>query len=208
MSSPRRQPFAAGMLPVSTVSDLVKWDGARIPKRCSRNRSLTPCGRRPHFAKGKPATYGFGWEIGKVNGHRRLSHGGGIRSPRNSHGSLTTSSQSSSWPTRINATQEHSARASRGESVQALTVKPPEPIADSDPKPPNNSGQCSLKDRKARSIRSSSPRLPKRRWLGQSKKLAKINSGLSATQNRFELVERQPMDKSTRLRYRAQNSRR
>jgi hypothetical protein len=71
------QPFSAGAL-VSTVEDMAKWDAAlytdRILKASLREQSWTPA----VLKDGKATTYGFGWQVDRVNGHARVSHGGGI----------------------------------------------------------------------------------------------------------------------------------
>lgn len=71
------QPFAAGAL-VSTVDDLARWDSAisagSLLKPESWQRAFTPC-VLPNAAK---CTYGFGWRIGALRGHRMQSHGGDI----------------------------------------------------------------------------------------------------------------------------------
>lgn len=67
------QPFAAGML-VSTAADMIKWD-AGLEKLLPAAESMwTPT----PLATGKDADYGLGWEVSRVNGHRMVSHGGGI----------------------------------------------------------------------------------------------------------------------------------
>lgn len=71
------QPFAAGML-VSSVSDLVKWDAAltgnALLDKSSQKLMWTPT----RLGGGGEAGYGLGWATGRVNGHRLVSHGGGI----------------------------------------------------------------------------------------------------------------------------------
>jgi len=71
------QPFAAGAL-VSTVKDMAKWDAALYtdhPLKASlREQSWTA----EKLTGGAATTYGFGWGIDQVNGHRLIQHGGGI----------------------------------------------------------------------------------------------------------------------------------
>ena len=67
------QPFAAGML-VSTVADLVKWDAGLEKLVPDLELMWTPT----RLANGKDADYGLGWQVGRVNGRRMVSHGGGI----------------------------------------------------------------------------------------------------------------------------------
>lgn len=71
------QPFAAGML-VSTVTDLAKWDAALESGTVLTKPTLEAMWTPARLNKGKSASYGLGWEIGKVNGHRVVAHGGGI----------------------------------------------------------------------------------------------------------------------------------
>jgi len=71
------QPYAAGAL-VSTVDDLARWDAA-----ISAGRLLTPASWRRAFTSwrlndGKPTGYGYGWEVGKVQGQAMVGHGGAI----------------------------------------------------------------------------------------------------------------------------------
>jgi D-alanyl-D-alanine carboxypeptidase len=71
------QPFSAGML-VSTVNDLVKWDAALRTDTLLGKSTLDQMWTPTRLSKGGEAEYGFGWSIGKVNGHRLVAHGGGI----------------------------------------------------------------------------------------------------------------------------------
>jgi len=76
--------FAAGAI-VSTVSDLAKWDAALLGTKFLRieSRKLwwspamlnngTPVNNPRH---GEPGSYGFGWFLGTVNGHRNIGHSG------------------------------------------------------------------------------------------------------------------------------------
>jgi len=71
------QPYAAGAL-VSTVDDLARWDAAvsagKLLKSATWQRAFTPY----RLSDGKPTTYGYGWEIGKVQGEAMIGHNGGI----------------------------------------------------------------------------------------------------------------------------------
>jgi CubicO group peptidase (beta-lactamase class C family) len=71
------QPFAAGML-VSTISDLVKWDAALANHTILDEPTLELMWTATRLSDGKEAAYGFGWGVSRVNGHRQVSHGGGI----------------------------------------------------------------------------------------------------------------------------------
>ena len=71
------QPFAAGAL-VSTVDDLARWDQAvaagRLLTAESWKQTFTPCA----LPSGATCTYGYGWRIGSLRGHRMAAHGGDI----------------------------------------------------------------------------------------------------------------------------------
>jgi len=70
-------PFAAGGL-VSSVDDLATWDRAiaagKLLKKTSWARAFTDA----RLKEGKSTHYGFGWAIGAYQGHRVVSHSGGI----------------------------------------------------------------------------------------------------------------------------------
>ena len=76
--------FAAGAI-VSTAADLAKWDAALLGntflKASSRDLWWTAArlnnGQSVNNPRhGAPGSYGFGWFIGSVNGHRNLGHSG------------------------------------------------------------------------------------------------------------------------------------
>lgn len=71
------QPYAAGAL-VSTVDDLARWHGAisqgKLLKPASWKQAFTPY----RLADGSSTHYGYGWEIGTLQGVRSIAHGGGI----------------------------------------------------------------------------------------------------------------------------------
>jgi len=64
-------PYAAGSL-YSTTGDLLIWDRA-----LAEGRILTPASRQAMFTD-YGHEYGFGWQVGVVDGHPRVGHGGGI----------------------------------------------------------------------------------------------------------------------------------
>ena len=71
------QPYAAGSL-VSTVDDLARWDKAisagKLLKAASWKKAFTPY----KLASGESTGYGYGWELGKLQGAAKIAHGGGI----------------------------------------------------------------------------------------------------------------------------------
>jgi D-alanyl-D-alanine carboxypeptidase len=127
------QPFAAGML-VSTVADLVKWDGAlgteRLLKRSSLEQMWTPA----RLNDGTEAEYGFGWALRKVNGHRLIAHDGGI--PGFSTQLSRYVDDRLTVIVLTNADGGHAGALGRGIAsgvVPELAAKAEEPIADADP---------------------------------------------------------------------------
>ena len=125
------QPFAAGAL-VSSVADLVKWDAAlaghTLLDEATQERMWAPT----KLAEGE-AGYGLGWELGEANGHRLVSHGGGIpgfatKVSRFVDDNLTVI-------VLTNADGGHADQLARGVAgffVPELAEKAAEPIADSD----------------------------------------------------------------------------
>ena len=70
-------PFAAGAL-VSTVDDLARWDRAIRDGKLLSPASWAQSFTAASLDDGSSAHYGFGWEVGELQGHRMVSHGGGI----------------------------------------------------------------------------------------------------------------------------------
>jgi len=71
------QPFSAGAL-CSTVGDLAAWQRALVGGRVVRPASYAAMTTPEPLNDGKPITYGFGLGVGKLETHRKVSHGGGI----------------------------------------------------------------------------------------------------------------------------------
>ncbi|HSY18791.1 MAG TPA: serine hydrolase domain-containing protein [Candidatus Acidoferrales bacterium] len=76
--------FAAGSI-VSTVPDLAKWDAAligdRLLKESSKQLWWTPAllnNGKPigHDRHGETGSYGFGWFLGTLQGHKNIGHSG------------------------------------------------------------------------------------------------------------------------------------
>ena len=70
-------PGAAGAL-VSNVLDLIKWHQALETGNLLSSASFEAMYRPTKLADGSVRPYGYGWGLGEMNGHRKLSHGGGI----------------------------------------------------------------------------------------------------------------------------------
>ena len=70
-------PGAAGAL-VSTVLDLLKWSQALEAGDLLSSASYEAMYRATTLADAKKQPYGYGWGLGQLGTHRKLSHGGGI----------------------------------------------------------------------------------------------------------------------------------
>lgn len=71
------QPFSAGAL-VSTVEDMAKWDAALYTEKLLKKATLEQMWTAASLSGGGSANYGFGWAVGRPQGHRLVGHGGGI----------------------------------------------------------------------------------------------------------------------------------
>jgi CubicO group peptidase (beta-lactamase class C family) len=60
----------------TNVLDLAKWDAALYTERLLKKSSFDLMWTPVTLKNGKTHPYGFGWELGEVNGHRLLEHGG------------------------------------------------------------------------------------------------------------------------------------
>ena len=75
--------FSAGTI-VSTVSDMAKWDEALLNSRLLNKSSMqlwwTPArlndGRPVPVSRNSVRTYGFGWFLDTLDGHKNIGHGG------------------------------------------------------------------------------------------------------------------------------------
>lgn len=70
-------PGAAGAL-VSNVLDLIKWHQALESGTLLKSESFEAMYRETKLPEGQTRPYGYGWGVGELAGHRKLSHGGGI----------------------------------------------------------------------------------------------------------------------------------
>jgi len=70
-------PGAAGAL-VSNVLDLLKWHQALEAGELLSSASYEAMYRPTALPDGKTQKYGYGWGLGEMAGHQKLSHGGGI----------------------------------------------------------------------------------------------------------------------------------
>jgi CubicO group peptidase (beta-lactamase class C family) len=70
-------PYAAGAL-FATTQDLVKWNEAifsgKVVSKALLEKAFTPL----TLNNGEQESYGYGWQLGKIDGHKVIAHGGGI----------------------------------------------------------------------------------------------------------------------------------
>ena len=59
-----------------TCLDMAKWDAALYSQKLLKKSSLEQMWTPVRLNNGKTAPYGFGWELGSVNGHRLIEHNG------------------------------------------------------------------------------------------------------------------------------------
>ena len=59
-----------------TVYDMAKWDAALYTEKLVKKESLTTMWTPAKLNSGKNESYGFGWALDEVRGHRRVEHGG------------------------------------------------------------------------------------------------------------------------------------
>jgi CubicO group peptidase (beta-lactamase class C family) len=71
------QPFAAGSL-CSTVLDLLRWQAALESGKVVSSGSYTRMTTVATLNDGEATRYGYGLGVGDLDGHLRVSHGGGI----------------------------------------------------------------------------------------------------------------------------------
>jgi|CXWL01.1.fsa_nt_gi CubicO group peptidase (beta-lactamase class C family) len=71
------QPYAAGSL-LSTVDDLAKWNSALLGERIARPPFRDQLWQSAKLADGRDTHYAWGWGVWEYEGHRVISHSGGI----------------------------------------------------------------------------------------------------------------------------------
>jgi len=62
---------------ISTVLDLGKWDSALYTNRILSSASLEQMWSPQKLNSGEESSYGFGWDLGQIRGHRMIGHAGG-----------------------------------------------------------------------------------------------------------------------------------
>lgn len=62
---------------ISTVLDLGKWDAALYGDRILSRATLEQMWSPQKLNGGEESSYGFGWDLGQIRGHRMVGHAGG-----------------------------------------------------------------------------------------------------------------------------------
>jgi CubicO group peptidase (beta-lactamase class C family) len=73
--SPTMNTTADGSLYL-TLDDLIQWDAALTAGKLLKKESYDTMWTPVKTKDGKDQSYGFGWMLGTVNGHKRIHHGG------------------------------------------------------------------------------------------------------------------------------------
>ncbi|QDU68717.1 serine hydrolase domain-containing protein [Engelhardtia mirabilis] len=71
------QPGAAGAI-IATAGDLLRWQRALVSGQVISQHSYAQMTAPAFLPDGRSTGYGFGLSVGRLNGLRRISHGGGI----------------------------------------------------------------------------------------------------------------------------------
>jgi D-alanyl-D-alanine carboxypeptidase len=196
------QPFAAGML-VSTVSDLVKWDAALASDKLLKRAALESMWSPTPLSKGSPAEYGLGWQVNPVNGHRLVSHGGGI--PGFSTQISRFVDDKLTVIVLTNADGGHAsslAQGIAGRVLPALMKKPEGPIADTDAPTTARLEAILLGAMKGEADPALFTAEAKKEMLPRLKEGKAMFARFGALKS-LQLLERKATDPGMRLRYRA-----
>src|SRR5207302_529892 len=59
-----------------TIDDMMKWDAGLAAGKILKKESYDAMWTKVKTTDGKEHDYGFGWQLGDVNGHKRVYHGG------------------------------------------------------------------------------------------------------------------------------------
>lgn len=70
-------PYSAGSI-YSTVDDLWKWNQAVFTNKLVEKISLEKAWASTNLNNGQVESYGYGWQLGRVDGTKAIGHGGGI----------------------------------------------------------------------------------------------------------------------------------
>lgn len=70
-------PYSAGMI-FSTVDDLARWNAALFVGKVIKQTSLDKAWSSTTTSNGVTHSYGFGWQLGRIENWKTIGHGGGI----------------------------------------------------------------------------------------------------------------------------------
>jgi D-alanyl-D-alanine carboxypeptidase len=196
------QPFSAGML-VSTVDDLLKWDAALLTESLLKKSTLEQMWTPTRLSKGGESDYGFGWSVGKENGHRIVGHGGGIpgfstQLSRYVDDNLTVIVLTNS----DNGNAGALARGIAARLVPALAEEAEKPIADSDTQTTERLKGVILAALKGEADAELFTKDSKERIVAAIKQGKGTAASVGALKE-FLLHDRTPSDQGVKLRYRA-----
>jgi D-alanyl-D-alanine carboxypeptidase len=196
------QPFSAGML-VSTVDDLLKWDAALLTESLLKKSTLEQMWTPTRLSKGGESDYGFGWSVGKENGHRIVGHGGGIpgfstQLSRYVDDNLTVIVLTNS----DNGNAGALARGIAARLVPALAEEAEKPIADSDTQTTERLKGVILAALKGEADAELFTKDSKERIVAAIKQGKGTAASFGALKE-FLLHDRTPSDQGVKLRYRA-----
>jgi D-alanyl-D-alanine carboxypeptidase len=188
---------------VSTVNDLVKWDAALRSETLLKKSILEQMWTPTKLSKGGDAEYGFGWSIGKVNGHRLIGHGGGIpgfstQLSRYVDDNLTVIVLTNADSGNAGAL----ARGIAGRLVPALAEEAAKPIADTDPQTTERLKGVILAAMKGEADPELFTKESKERHVAAIKQGKGTTASFGALRE-FRLEERKQSDQGVKLRYRA-----
>ncbi len=187
---------------VSNVNDLARWDAALRTDALLKKTILEQMWTPTKLSKSGDADYGFGWSIGKVNGHRLLAHGGGIpgfstQLSRYLDDNLTVVVLTNSE----NGNASALARGIAGRSAPALAEKPQEPIADTDPQTTERLKGVILAAMKGEADPDVFTKDSKEKIVAAIKQGKATTASFGAMKD-FRLHERKQSDQGVKLRYR------
>jgi CubicO group peptidase (beta-lactamase class C family) len=196
------QPFSAGAL-VSSVGDMIKWDAALEAGKVIQKSTIDQMWTPAEIAEGGKADYGLGWQVGDVNGHRLIRHGGGIPGFSTEYCRYPDDRLMIVVLTNLEGgNAEAIAEGIAGLISDDLVKKPEEPIADDDPEQTDRLRGAlvgALKEEldpelfAEETLKALEPRV----------KADKQRNAALGELKSFELLERKEIGRGLQLRYRA-----
>jgi len=120
---------------VSSAADMVKWAAAFESEKLLKKSTIEQAWTAAKLKNGKATSYGLGWSIDFMNGHRGFGHGGGhvtgftsylLIYPDDKLAVIVLTNSTNGTPRRL-------AQKVAGNFVPSLIPKPPQPIEDKEP---------------------------------------------------------------------------